>query len=398
MTQIGTPPAIPQRFQVLDSWRGLFALFVAAFHFPLSGQLSQTTFLRNSYLFVDFFFVLSGFVIAHAYAQKLAGGQGLVKFLIARFGRLAPLHLFMLAVLVGLEALRWLVPAFANGNPAFTGRNTIEGIAVNLALLQGFGLTDVATWNTPSWSISTELAAYVVFGIAMTILGRNGLKAMAAIAVLSPLALWLWSPHLLDVTDGFALLRCLYGFSFGVIVFELHRRIQPDADGRAAGALKWTIAETVILFAVGDFIILGSDQRIGLAAPIMFALAILVFVNEGGIISRLLKTRPFTTIGALSYSIYMVHMTVQAVLYACGHFLHRRFGFMDIPKLEVEGVHTYVLTLPQDAALLSLMLALTLIASFVTYRMVEMPANRWFRYLASRQTAKAPEPEIAMAR
>ena len=208
MTQPGTTTS-PQRFEVLDSWRGLFALLVAAFHFPLSGPLSQTAFLRHSYLFVDFFFVLSGFVIAHAYAQKLAGGQGLAKFLITRFGRLAPLHLFMLAVLVVLETMRWLVPAFSNGNPAFTGRNTLEGILVNLTLLQGFGLTDVATWNTPSWSISTELTAYVVFGVAMTLFGRNGLKAMAAIAVLSPLALWFWSPNLLDTTGNFALLRCL---------------------------------------------------------------------------------------------------------------------------------------------------------------------------------------------
>ena len=265
----------------------------------------------------DFFFVLSGFVIAHAYAQKLAGGQGLARFLITRFGRLAPLHLFMLAVLVVLETMRWLVPAFSSGNPAFTGRNTFEGILVNLTLLQGFGLTDVATWNTPSWSISTELTAYVIFGVAMTLFGRNGLKAMAAIAVLSPFALWHWSPDLLDTTGNFALLRCLYGFSFGVIVFELHRHIQPDADGKAAGTLIWTLAEAAILFAVADFILLGGDDRIGLAAPVMFALAILVFVNEGGLVSRLLKTRPFTAIGALSYSIYMVHMTVQGRALRC---------------------------------------------------------------------------------
>ena len=375
------------RFTVLDSWRGLFALFVAAFHFPLSGPLSQTDFLRHSYLFVDFFFVLSGFVIAHAYAQKLVGGQGLARFLITRFGRLAPLHLFMLAVLIVLETLRWLVPAFSNGNPGFTGRNTVEGIAVNLFFLQGFGLTEIATWNTPSWSISTELTAYIVFGLAMTLFGRNGLKAMAAIALLAPAALWFWSPTLLDVTDKFALLRCLYGFSFGVIVYEIHKRVQPQSDGKAAGTFKWTLAEAAILFAVTDFIIIGGEQRIGFFAPVMFTLAILVFVNEGGLVSRLLKTRPFTAIGALSYSIYMVHMTVQAIFYAFGHFAHRRFGWMEIPKLEVEGMYVYNLTLGQDALLLGAMLAFTLVASAITYRLVEMPANRWFRKLAATHEA-----------
>ena len=167
-------------------------------------------------------------------------------------------------------------------------------------------------------------------------------------------------------------------------MFELHRHIQPDADGKAAGTLKWTLAEAAILFAVADFILLGGDDRIGLAAPVMFALAILVFVNEGGLVSRLLKTRPFTAIGALSYSIYLVHMTVQAVLYAIGHFAHRRFGWAEIPKLEVEGIYVYELSLAQDALLLGMMLVLTIAASFITYRLVELPANRWFRNLASK--------------
>lgn len=64
-TRVGTRAG--ERFLVLDSWRGICALLVALFHFPTSSIISQSAFVGGSYLFVDFFFVLSGFVIASSY-------------------------------------------------------------------------------------------------------------------------------------------------------------------------------------------------------------------------------------------------------------------------------------------------------------------------------------------
>lgn len=56
------------RSLVLDTWRGICVLLVALFRFPTSSMISQSAFIDSSYLFVDFFFVLSGFVIASSYA------------------------------------------------------------------------------------------------------------------------------------------------------------------------------------------------------------------------------------------------------------------------------------------------------------------------------------------
>ena len=55
-------------FRVLDSWRGIAALLVALFHLDIYSALYSLDFTRNAFLFVDFFFVLSGFVITHSYA------------------------------------------------------------------------------------------------------------------------------------------------------------------------------------------------------------------------------------------------------------------------------------------------------------------------------------------
>ena len=59
------------RFAALDSWRGIAALLVALLHFRFLGHFYSLDFVRNSWLFVDFFFVLSGFVITHAYADYM---------------------------------------------------------------------------------------------------------------------------------------------------------------------------------------------------------------------------------------------------------------------------------------------------------------------------------------
>jgi peptidoglycan/LPS O-acetylase OafA/YrhL len=86
------------RFEVLDGWRGIAALMVAVFHFNALHPAYVLPFVHNSYLFVDFFFVLSGFVIAHAYRGRLNTVADAAVFAIRRFGRAR------LAVLVALGA------------------------------------------------------------------------------------------------------------------------------------------------------------------------------------------------------------------------------------------------------------------------------------------------------
>src|SRR5438045_8537170 len=96
------------RFVVLDSWRGIAACLVALFHLDAYSHLYDVPFLRNSWLFVDFFFVLSGFVIAANYQQRLLEGFGIGRFLLLRLGRLYPLPFAMLALVIAVELLKVL--------------------------------------------------------------------------------------------------------------------------------------------------------------------------------------------------------------------------------------------------------------------------------------------------
>src|SRR5260370_10521059 len=91
-------------FRVLDSWRGIAALLVALFHLNVYSAIYSLDFFRNAYLFVDFFFVLSGFVITHSYGGRMGTRESVGTFAIRRFHRLCALHSIVLlaVVLVGV--------------------------------------------------------------------------------------------------------------------------------------------------------------------------------------------------------------------------------------------------------------------------------------------------------
>jgi peptidoglycan/LPS O-acetylase OafA/YrhL len=95
--QAGEPAA---RFRALDGLRGVFALAVVTLHCNVYGYFYDLPIVRSAYLAVDFFFVLSGFVISHASMHRLGSFRALGTFVIRRFERVWPLHAVMLACFV----------------------------------------------------------------------------------------------------------------------------------------------------------------------------------------------------------------------------------------------------------------------------------------------------------
>ena len=119
----GHPAA--SRFRALDGWRGICALLVAAHHVEVHGWLYWQPLIRNAWLFVDFFFVLSGFVIAHAYGERLGKTHEIGVFVARRLGRLWPLHVAVLLALIALELAHFAIgqtPAAADSTAFTAGR------------------------------------------------------------------------------------------------------------------------------------------------------------------------------------------------------------------------------------------------------------------------------------
>lgn len=231
-TDHGSMAASTRRFQVLDGVRGIAAFVVLLFHYLIDPE--KYPFVANSYIAVDLFFILSGFVIYHSYAGKMWAGMKAGVFINQRFARLAP----TVAVGVLLGAFATLAFYGATGQKADPASFTLVHIG-HLFFIPGFIDYNVPAWgivnlfpsNTPLWSIFFEFVASVCF-VFLVRLPKWGLVAasIAMFALLVPGCIYLAS-----VTGD--LLTPSVGWSPGTFLLGFPRVLFAFLGGMAICAL-----------------------------------------------------------------------------------------------------------------------------------------------------------------
>lgn len=298
------------RFRILDGWRGACALLVALFHLDAYWHFYETPLIRNAWLFVDFFFVLSGFVISHAYRGRLSNWREARSFVVRRVGRLWPLHMAVLVLFILLEALKLAVVStghVGSDSPAFTDTKAFDAIAANILLIQSLGVFDHLTWNFPSWSISTEFYACLTFAglVALFRKPESPLLLSMAVALLGAAMVAMFSERWIDTTYDYGFFRCLYGFFVGNLTYRLWRW----EGGRVPSRALW-LGEILAVVLIVIFVITAGRTAWAMAGPLVFAFAVWVFAYESGPVSRLMAARPILLLGTWSYSIYLGHALI----------------------------------------------------------------------------------------
>lgn len=387
----------PRHHVALDGWRGVAALMTALFHFASASPISATPLVRNSWLFVDFFFVLSGFVIAANYQRRIAEGSSVPAFLALRVGRLYPLHLFVLALFVATELAFLLLPGLGGGitRQAFTGQTSMWALTTNLFLVQGMGLHDTLTWNGAAWSISTEMWAYVTFGLVVMAFGRNATPVFLALIAI---ALVFCLPETLRPagTRPFVeFARCIYGFSMGVLLNRLYEQVAVRNPLHGVSTAVVTALEVAALALAVGFVIWANELPAHLLAPLAFAPAVLIYAFDRGTISRFLQTRPMVALGILSYSVYMMHGFLQSrVMLPAAVLIQKQTGLQILsPAPAGSGINHVFGTDPFSGTFhVVLMLVLVVAASAVTYRLIEAPGRDAMRRLVNTGGRRQPVP------
>jgi peptidoglycan/LPS O-acetylase OafA/YrhL len=377
------------RFEVLDSWRGVCALLVAVMHLStqfLYVPISQTAIVSQFYLLVDFFFVLSGFVIAHAYQESLRGGVSYVQFIIRRFGRLWPLHAAMFGVMFMLELAKAVLSEDPLSPPFGAGWQPVYS-ASNLFLTHAFGFVPEPNINGPSWSISAELWTNLLFGLVVIGARRQlylvlGVLCVASVAILCAFT----KGQFLNATTDYGMIRCIYGFVVGVFVYRLWlSRSKPWWVGAA---------EIPAVLLVCVFLSLSTWQPLTMLAPLVFGMTIFIFAYEGGNVSAVMRSRPMLRVGLWSYSIYLVHWPLFVLLSRFVGFLdeHREIDLKQ--DYVIGGIKVTLVTfdslLEQGLAALAALALLVMLAA-VTYAFIEAPGRTFFNGIAKALAAtKAP--------
>jgi peptidoglycan/LPS O-acetylase OafA/YrhL len=328
------------RMEALDSLRGLCALLVALFHYPLEGKISNSAFVENSYLFVDFFFVLSGFVIAYTSEARLQAGQ-LGTFLQRRALRLYPLHLATLAFFV--------LAAVVAGQFNADEQHSALAVLSNITLTQGWGFHHSLTWNNPAWSASVEWALYLSFAVLVSVRAPLVTLLALALALAGMAVLFFLAPADAAMTYDFGIFRGISGFFVGVLLT------------RVPAIRLGIVAEVLVLLLAVTFVTVGELLPL---APLAFAPAVYVLARSDGAISRALNTPPLVALGTWSFGIYMIHAAVIAVLRTLARplGLHMKGG-------DLIAANPYV----ADLSLIPYLAVIIALAAF-SYACIERPA------------------------
>lgn len=381
--------AYTPHFTALDSIRGLAALSVAFGHMGWLSIIWSQSYVKNSYLMVDLFFVLSGFVIFYAYGDRIKSAHALVRFMWLRFWRLYPLHFAFLLVFVGLECLKWSVQSGLGIAPDTLEQSSLTSFLVNVILAQSLGVSDHLSFNYPSWSISAEFYTYIVFGAAVLWIGKRQivLVASAFICVTAFLALVLLGPEAVTLTFDLGIVRCLTGFFLGVLTFAAYRWVSALESVRLhAGMAGYAAVCAIAAFAV--FLQVKSQGYSDLAIyPLSAAVVFLVALAPSTGPIGVLSTKPFAWLGTISYSIYMVH---ASVLWCVKQAM--RFG-LHVQTIEAPKGGVVLLA---PGAILGLVafifaVALVLIVSHFTYSWIEKPFRDWSKSAWPRVQARFPQ-------
>lgn len=311
-----------ERFEVLDIFRGIFSSLVVLFHMSAfsATPVINNNFVLNADLFVDFFFVLSGFVISYSY-QSIETGQQFSRFFKKRFFRLYPLHLIMLLLFVGIELSKHFAAQYVKVNKIDNAANNTTTFFTNLFLLNSVkmpGVNDVS-WNIASWSISAEMIAYLVFGLTMLFINKGNLfKARSYIYLLIvvlafSLLFYFTQSSELTYTFNYGFLRGIAGFFTGVLCFNAYNYLK--AGLRPLPNTLFSILEITALLITFTLVWYGGIfKQYGYLYEFLFFITIFIFAFEKGWLSATLKKpRILHETGKLSYSIYMIHTLVLSI-------------------------------------------------------------------------------------
>jgi peptidoglycan/LPS O-acetylase OafA/YrhL len=224
-------------FITLDGLRGIAALAVVIRHCP---DLFGEDALFESYLAVDFFFALSGFVLAHAYGKQLRKELSASHFMALRFTRLYPLYLLALAISL---ATSWKQLAH--------GELTVDLLFAVLFLPTLGNTITLFPLNGPSWSLFFELAANALFGLidrrlCNYTLGLIVIAAGCAVAISVATSAFGFGHAGVGAMDagynwssfGAGLLRVIYSFFAGVLVYRMR---WPRLSGQLFRVDKWSV-------------------------------------------------------------------------------------------------------------------------------------------------------------
>lgn len=282
-----------KRIESLDIFRGICAILVMFIHIRVSGTVTELPISRNAYAFVDFFFILSGFVIAMKYTNTSTTFK---KYITTRFFRIYPLFFALMTVSVINELLKYVANTKLGiefGASPFTGGSSPEFIPYYYTLTQAW-LPWVKSngFLYPSWSISIEFYMYIIL---WALISHRHYKLSTVVFLVVSLLIAIINHKSSYPND---VMRGMICIPLGALAFYVKDHVK-----------KMPYMEIPMIIAC--YLAVTQEYSFKfIAVSASFFITIIIFSHDSGIVSKVIINKFMKYLGKLSYSIYLSHSIV----------------------------------------------------------------------------------------
>jgi peptidoglycan/LPS O-acetylase OafA/YrhL len=368
MDRIETPAQRKSMLPALTGMRALAAMNIVFFHFSNPKWFGPFyPVVNNGYVSVSFFLLLSGFVLAYNYRERADAGKLEVRrFWIARLSRIYPVYLFSLVISLGMLAQEYHVQ---------TRGHFYLGMVLTPLLLQGWHPLLCTFWNTPAWTLSTDLLFYAIFPLLITWVWLSRRLTRPRTILLAMLSFWLlglvlpglytWlhpdgDLHIDRYSSGMWLRALKFGpiqhvpsFLFGIALAALNDFL-PDRSRKRLmlGLLGFASVYTILYFGDNLPYVFMHD---GLLMP--FYGAIVLGLAGTNFLTKIFSVLPLLVVGEASYCLYILHFNLWNMIH-------------DSKILDRTGLAVF------DPWLSYLLLVL---AALLAVRLIERPGQAWIK-------------------
>lgn len=360
------------RIEKLDGLRGIFCLLIVFLHIEkelIPIRLFSNFFVRESYIFVDYFFVLSGFVISLSY-PKIFEFNLFSNYLKKRFVRLYPLLIYTTIIM-----FLWILfrDYIATIKPHLFEKVKGESLSFNFQkLIDTLLLTNSTKLlgntngiNYPTWSISAEMISYFLFGLISWIFKEKKKIILLAVYFFSLAFCILYQKYFFGSEFGFV--RGIMCFSAGSLAYELYMikkiKIAPIFENILPFVLLLLMFILYYLYPGFDFKMNTISKQIfgAIFIPTFFSISIYILTQTNSFFSKILESKILLFLGKISYSIYLNHALMIILI--------PKF-FLRIVKVEPTELNQILV--------LVLTLIIIVAYSLLTYNIIEKRCQKLF--------------------
>jgi peptidoglycan/LPS O-acetylase OafA/YrhL len=354
----------PSNIPVLTSLRFVAAFCIVIRHtrdlFP-----SQHSTFECLELGVDCFFILSGFILCHAHGSMGLGKDARYNFYVKRLARIYPVHVFTLFIGLGIYCL-YVALGFRH---KFALLQILYTVVMYLCLVQAVSLyPDPARLNSPSWSISAEWFAYLLFPFFAHLMARCRMAPGVVLGMVICIFAMFWiacqllaGRELTSLGYDFGVFRIMPEFVLGIALYHVGRHWRMPIDARAG---FWVNASFIILALIASFPKYVTVMALG---SLILMAAEMAKQERNNILSGPVAVY----LGEISYSMYMIHAVLITLLFT-----------------PVEALHA---TVQHKQIILVIFFPVLVAASALCHHLIERPARRFIcgRMLKPEETGLA---------